>query len=94
MAAALAALLLALGYFHRDTAPLRAVRFEIPTVGQENTHRDLNFATAVSPASPIPPAPSGARISYGPSFMPTGRAMSARNYSPNNHALARCDDSG
>ena len=33
--------------------------------------------------SPIPPAPSGAMISYGPSFVPEVRAIRARHYIPN-----------
>src|SRR5882724_10123043 len=37
--------------------------------------------------SPIPPAPSGATISYGPSFVPEVRAIRARNYSPKNVAF-------
>src|SRR5882762_4154399 len=32
--------------------------------------------------SPIPPAPSGDSISYGPSLLPEVRAMRTRNYSP------------
>src|SRR6266850_7113400 len=38
--------------------------------------------------SPMPPAPSGATISYGPSFVPEVRAIRARNYSPKNAAFA------
>src|SRR5215813_5879931 len=32
--------------------------------------------------SPIPPAPSGPTISYGPSFVPAVRAIGARDYKP------------
>src|SRR5580704_3813471 len=39
--------------------------------------------------SPIPPAPSGAPISYGPSFVPEGSPMVALGlYSPSRDALA------
>src|SRR5580692_11126010 len=32
--------------------------------------------------SPIPPAPKGETISYGPSFVPQVKAIRARHYSP------------
>src|SRR5260370_40586274 len=32
--------------------------------------------------SPIPPAPSGAPISYGPSFVPGTRGLIGRDYTP------------
>ncbi len=35
----------------------------------------------------MPPAPSGATISYGPSFVPEVRPIRARNYSPKNAAF-------
>src|SRR5712691_10453389 len=45
--------------------------------------------------SPIPPAPSGARTSYGPSFVPEARAIPARHYIPNKRGVAADrDDSG
>src|ERR1035438_1404911 len=43
-----------------------------------------SFESAARYTSPIPPVPSGDRISYGPSLVPAVRAMRARNYSLRN----------
>src|SRR6266478_8258590 len=42
--------------------------------------RRVSFARYTSP---IPPAPSGATTSYGPSLVPELRAIVARHYTPN-----------
>jgi serine/threonine protein kinase len=39
-----------------------------------------SFVSRARYTFPIPPAPSGATISYGPSFVPEARTMCARNY--------------
>ena len=44
--------------------------------------------------SPIPPAPSGDRISYGPSFEPEVRTIPASDYSLWLRPYSRSDDSG
>src|SRR5271154_6265736 len=41
-----------------------------------------SFVSVARYTSPIPPAPNGDWISYGPSFVPGVRAIGARNYSP------------
>jgi len=43
-----------------------------------------SLASRARYTSPIPPAPSGATISYGPSFVPAVRAIRAGNYIPKN----------
>src|ERR1035438_2806989 len=40
-----------------------------------------SFVSVARYTSPIPPAPNGDWISYGPSFVPGVRAIRARNYS-------------
>jgi hypothetical protein len=44
--------------------------------------------------SPMPPAPSGARISYGPSLVPAVSAIGSHHYSPTNGPCSRSDNSG
>src|SRR5271168_3051704 len=44
--------------------------------------------------SPMPPAPSGATISYGPSFVRGTRGMSGRDYNPRNLSPAPSARSG
>lgn len=50
-----------------------------PRIGSQEFRQDLDGDRAVEPCrwpdTPIPPAPSGAPISYGPSRLPTGRAI-------------------